>query len=109
MSAVIKLCIIQEYIVERNLPTDLKGRSFPDCEMFALFCVKFVQAFSVRPVHCYNFTSFFARRKFVDVQLILYLMLGDFWGVFSQDVQIPGVNSLGGNKFCTATPVFVGS
>ena len=109
----VKYCIIQEFIVELNLPTGLKGRSFPDCEMFALFCVKnsllkFVQAFSVRPVHCYNFTSFFARRKFVDVKLPLYLMLGDFWGVFFQDTQIPGVNSLGGNKFCTATPVFVG-
>ena len=102
----VKHCIIQEYIVERNLAIKLKDRSFPYClcEMFALYCVKnlllkFVQAFCMDPVCCHNFSSFFVRRKFVDVKLSLYLILGDFFGVFLQNAQIPGVRSLGRINF----------
>ena len=38
-------------------------------------------------------------QAFVDVNLSLYLILGDFLGVFFQDAQIPGVRSLGRKKF----------
>ena len=102
----VKYCIVQEFIVESHLAIKLKDRLFPDClcEMFALFCVKnsllkFVQVFCIHPVYCYKSSSFFASRKFVDVKLFLYLILGDFLGVFFQDAQIPGVRSLGGINF----------
>ena len=96
----VKFCIIQGFIVERNLAVKLKNRSFPDClcEMFALFCMK--NSFCIHPVYSYNFSSFFARRKYVDVRLSLYLILGDFFFcVFFQGAQIPGVRSLGRVNF----------
>ena len=102
----VKYCIIQEFIVERHLAIKLKDRSFPDClcEMFALFCVKnsllkSVQAFCMHAVHCYNSSSFFAWRKFIDVKLSLYLLWGDFFGVFFQNAQIPVVRSPGRINF----------
>ncbi len=102
----VKYSIILGFIVEGNLAVKLKDRPFPDClcEMFALFCVKnsllkFVQAFCIHPVCCYNSTSFFVRRKFVNVKLSLYLILCAFLGVFFQDAQIPGVRSLGRINF----------
>ena len=87
----IKYCIIQGFIVECNLAIKLKDHSFPYClcKTFALFCVKnsllkFVQAFCIHPVYCYNYSSFFAWRKFVDVKLFLYLILSDFLVYFSK-------------------------
>jgi len=59
-----------------------------------------------RTVYFYSFSLFFARRKFVNINWSLYLMLGDFLGIFFQDAQIPVARD---NKFCTATPVLMGS
>jgi len=69
--------------------------------------LKFVQAFCIHPVYCYSFSSFFARRKFVDVKRSFYLMLGNVFGVNWQDAH--GCQVARPNKFCTATPVFVRS
>ena len=98
----VKYCVVKEFIVECYLAIKLKTAHFRTIFMWdvCFFCVKnsllkFVQAFCIHPVYCYNFSSFFARRKFVDMKLSLYLILG----VFFQDAQIPGVRSLGRINF----------
>ena len=95
----VKCCIIQEFIVELNLSIKLKDRSFPNY-VYVRYLLCFVwktHSWSLSKHFIYIlytvtiFRLFFERRKFVDVKLSLYLILG----VFFQDAQIPGVRSLG--------------
>lgn len=103
----VKYCRIQEFIVEHNLSIKLKDHSLPDYIYVKCFLccdaknslLKFAQAICIHSVYCSSFSSFFARRKFVDVKRSLYLMLDNVLGVFFQHAQNPGARSLGQINF----------
>ena len=94
----VKYCIIQEFIVERNVAIKLKDRSFPDClyeELTLEACP------SILYTSCTLLQLFvvFRVKKIRGREVIFLFNFGWFFNVFFQDAQVPGVRSLGRINF----------